>query len=153
MNRVRQDTWEAFCKTPTEENFRPLYGETSALIYTVCLRILRDEEHARDAFQATYCRLLAAAHEQGRTGEAGDASALVYRLTVREADALRQRRRRRSRKEVAVGSEPFAQSSEPLADERVTQRQMRDRVEGIVAALPDKYRVPVALHYFDGLTH
>jgi len=68
MIRVQEATWHRFCEDPSERHFQALYDETSALIYTICLRILRNESDARDAFQGTYCRILAAARAREEAG-------------------------------------------------------------------------------------
>ncbi|MBN1886259.1 MAG: sigma-70 family RNA polymerase sigma factor, partial [Candidatus Krumholzibacteriota bacterium] len=153
MTRLQLETWSAFCEDPTETTFERLYEESSALVYTMALRILGDEEDARDAFQSTYCRLLLLARQTRESRQVEDAAALVCRLAVREADALRQRRRRRSRKEVAVDIEPVAKDPRHSPADDAHRRDVRRRVAALVAALPRKYRVPISLHYFDGLTH
>ena len=48
---------------------------------------------------------------------------------------------------------PQDRGSDSSVDEIVEKKQRRDRVEGLVDALPEKYRVPVSLHYFHGFTH
>ncbi len=150
MSRISNDAWDAFVKEPSEGNFRRLYEETSPLVYTVCMRILGHEGDARDAFQSTYCRLLGAAREGRREPAAGE---LVVRTAVREADALRHRRDRRARREVLMSATHEDRRGQGAADEIAAQRQIRERVESLVEQLPAKYRLPVALHYFDGLTH
>ena len=54
MADVQQKLWNAFRRQPSEATFRPLYESTRALVYTLCQRILRHEEDARDATAATY---------------------------------------------------------------------------------------------------
>ena len=49
-----QNTWAAFQARPCEKTFRPIYDKTEALVYTLCYRILNNEEDARDAFQSAY---------------------------------------------------------------------------------------------------
>ncbi|MBN1421558.1 MAG: sigma-70 family RNA polymerase sigma factor [Planctomycetes bacterium] len=150
MSRVKRETWDAFVSDPSERTFYPLYLESSALIFTICRRILRDESDAADAFQSTYLRLLVLAGRTDETKVGADVAGMVCRLAVREADALRHRRMRRARKEVAVGT---LVDSNPGPEEIASRRNIRAEIERAVETLPDRYRVPVLLHYFDGLTH
>ena len=59
MNRVATDAWQTFCSDPTDANFNAFYETTRALVYTLCFRVLRNEDDALDAFQSSFCRLLA----------------------------------------------------------------------------------------------
>ena len=96
-NRMNRELWEAFVREPGEATFAPFYEASRRLVYTICLRVLRDEEDALDAYQTAYARLLAAARAgQDEFGE--DATRRVTRTAVREADSLRKRRGRRARK-------------------------------------------------------
>ncbi|MCX7015863.1 MAG: sigma-70 family RNA polymerase sigma factor [Candidatus Sumerlaeota bacterium] len=152
MGFIRPQTWEAFRAYPAEETFRPLYEESKALIYTICRRILRNDEDAADAFQAAYCRLMALARDPNEARAIDDAGAVLRRFAIREADSLRKRRERRARREVAVEELPHAPDAGPSADEIAAARQVRDRLETLAATLPHRYRQPVLLHYFAGMT-
>ena len=149
-----RELWRNFCARPAEETFEPLYAATRALVYTLCLRILRDPEAARDAFQAVYCRLLEVARRRGEKAEAVEVENIVYRLAVREADNLRHRRRRRAAMELPMDSleVEVAGSGDPPPSIAV-RREMRARVEELVATLPERYRLPVELHYFHGRSY
>ena len=41
---LSQEIWEAYLSKPDEKTFTRLYDAVSPYIYTVCLRILRNEE-------------------------------------------------------------------------------------------------------------
>jgi len=151
-----QADWKAFCSDPCERTFEPFYAKTRALVWTICLRILRNEEDAADAMQTTYCRLLKLARRPDRADvvdEHGGPRQVVYRMAVREANNLRMRRYRRARKEVAVERVPNDCAVAAIAGEQAEQVLLREAIEQIVERLPDRYRVPILLHYFDGLSH
>jgi hypothetical protein len=80
------DLWRAFQQSPSEASFQPLYEATQDLVWTLCRRILRDEADAEEAFQSTWCRLLALAREPEGAAEAPDAASLVSRLAIREVE-------------------------------------------------------------------
>ena len=138
-----RNVWDDFCKNPEEENFQPLFEATKGLVYTICFRILRDRDDAQDAFQSTYCRLLAVAEDRARTSNLDDWEDLVCRLAVRESDNLRKRLKRHRRREIAMEKLPLAPDSHPRADQVVERRQLRTQIERIISALPERYRVPV----------
>ncbi|MFC1601080.1 hypothetical protein ACFL34_01860 [Candidatus Sumerlaeota bacterium] len=94
---ITDEAWEAFCRNPDEGTFAPVYEQMRRLVYTICRRILRNEDDTLDAFQSTYCRLLALAREAAdeKPTLALEPRQLVTGLAVREADSLRKRRQRR----------------------------------------------------------
>ena len=48
---------------------------------------------------------------------------------------------------------PLVPSNDPPADTLAASAQVREKVEQLVASLPERYRLPVLLHYFHGMTH
>ena len=106
MRRVQADQWAAFCAERTEVAFAPIYEATKGLVFTLCYRILRNEDDARDAFQSAYARLIAAAADPREASTIDDVDPWLARTAVREADSLRKRRARRSRREQIVDKLP-----------------------------------------------
>lgn len=155
MTRIDPAAWAAFCNSPTAERFSPLYEQSKRLVWSLCRRILGDEEDALDAFQGVYARLLAEARERGRAlatlGEEAT-SRLIYQNAVREANRLRMSRQRRSQREVVMEELPVTAAADPSAHEAAAQSQARTKVEALVATLPEKYRLPLELHYYHGLS-
>ncbi|HRS02607.1 MAG TPA: sigma-70 family RNA polymerase sigma factor, partial [Bacteroidota bacterium] len=45
-------------KSISRQAFEEIYNRYSKLIYTYCVKILRDEENAKDAFQDTFVKFL-----------------------------------------------------------------------------------------------
>jgi len=148
---------QAFWDDPSEARFRPLFERTKGLVYTVVRRVLGPAtDDVEDAFQGTYIRLLQQARD--KTGPAAppaqaDEVALLGRLAYLEADRIRHQRSRRRKREVLVDTYPERDGGEGEAREAVASREIRDRVQEIVAGLPEKYRLPIQLHFFHGLTH
>ena len=61
MNERLLIYWNKFCNTMDEESFEIVYDQTKALVWSICVRILHNEDDTSDAFQATYGRLIAVA--------------------------------------------------------------------------------------------
>ncbi|MCE5230196.1 sigma-70 family RNA polymerase sigma factor [bacterium] len=152
MDRDGQILWQSFCATTDEVAFEALYENYRSLVWTLCWRVLGTEDDARDAFQATWTRIYALAREEGSrvTGEL--VVPLIYRLSIREADALKKRRIRRGRREIVMDELPVVPSGAVPADEMAAAAERRTRLETVVAMLPDKYRLPIQLHYLHGMT-
>jgi RNA polymerase sigma factor (sigma-70 family) len=151
IRKTPSELWESFLQNPGEEAFESLYDSTAPLVFTICHRILGNPEDAADAFQSTYTRLLA----QARAGDRGDEPSvdrLVSRLAVREADAMRKRRNRRNRREVTMETLPPVQQAGPSAHQTASLQQIREKLEILLLALPDKLRLPVMLYYLDGMS-
>lgn len=144
-----QILWRDYLASPGEATFTPLYERTKGLVWTLCVRILGNPEDARDAFQSTYCRLVA--ELRAGTLAALPASAL-YRLTIREAQNLKGRLKRRTGKEIAVETLPPTPSTEPAADAVAAHRQLVEQIEAQLGQLPEAARLPLELHLIHGLT-
>ena len=145
------DAWRAFAREPTEMRFQPLYEGTKRLVWTLALRVLRHPEDAADAFQSSYARLIEEARGPAGAAPPEDLTGFICRIAIREADRIRKRRARRGSKEAPLrGDEPM-KHAQPV-EEAAARREVRDRVEALVADLPERYRLPVELHFFHGLS-
>ena len=145
--------WAEFFANPREETFGPIYEQSRALVWTLCYRVLHNEEDARDAFQSVYCRLLKWARDPRHRELPQIHQRGIYYLALREANNLRMRRSRRARKEVAMETLPVVTDTGARTDQAIHDRETRGLIEGIISTLPDRYRLPLLLHYFHGMTH
>lgn len=124
-----------------EEAFALLVARHGPMVWAVCRRVLGNAPDAEDAFQAAFLVLLRrAADVRDRDRFAGWLYGVAYRTAV-HARKVRGNR--------------WRTFSDELPD--VPDRESRDRdpelpavVERELAALPEKYRVPVALCDLDG---
>ena len=153
MPRITKDSWNEFRRHPNEQAFAPLYEQSRALVYTICYRILKNPDDAEDAFQATFNRIVVTVRDQQSAEELEIPEDFITRTAVREADSLRKRRARRSSREVVMEFLPENTTQQIATDEIVAQRELRARIETLVQTLPDRYRIPILLHFFDGMSH
>ncbi len=112
-----------------------------ALVLSVCRQLLADPNDIDDAFQATFLVLI---RKAGSIRSPGSVASWLYRVAYRTASRLKRK--------------------SPLI------RRVTDQIEGFVSSpileheqisllhqeinhLPEKYRQPIVLCYFEGLTH
>src|SRR6516162_1497538 len=114
------------------------------MVYHLCRRVLRNEQDAEDAFQATFLVLARKAHTLRSQESVGN---WLYGVAYRTALKARTAAARRSRHETAA---PVRSVAEPLAELTVCEAQTI--VDQELARLADKYRAPVVLCCLEGLT-
>jgi RNA polymerase sigma factor (sigma-70 family) len=125
--------------------FRALVARHGPMVIRVCRSILRDPHDAEDAFQLTFMVLI----QKGVTINSPEAlgrwlCGVAYKTAVRV-------RRRGSRRR--THERPWIQ--EP-ADDRcgeIVDQDLLSLVREELGRLPEKYRSPLVLCYFEGLTH
>ena len=86
---------DAYRQSSGEREFEKLYEAGKNIVWSVCFRILRDEDDARDAFQSAWRRIV----EEIRSNDSISGipfEKIAARCAVREAENLRKRRSRRS---------------------------------------------------------
>ncbi len=128
-----------------DDAFRALVERHGPMVLRVCNQVLHDPNAADDAFQATF--LVLAQHARSIRNRDSVASWL-FGVATRSAARMRMMTARRLRYEqdAMVG-----RRSELLAASASTDTWV-DLHEAI-AALHEKYRLPIVLCYFEGLTH
>jgi len=122
-------------------DFTRLVAENQAMVFSLALRFLRNrevaEELAQDVFLQCYRQL------DRIEDEAHACSWLRRTVCHRSIDELRKRRFR-----PAIGLD---QVPEPAAVDGMPDMLLRDRIRGLVDALPEKARMVVALRYQEDL--
>lgn len=123
------------------EAFQALVRRYSALVFSACRRVLGDASRAEDVTQECFLKLA--------TGDARPGPFLgpwLHKMATRRClDALRSERRRQAREARYVAEAPQSvearwETLEPLIDEAL-------------AELPERFRVPISLHFLEGLSH
>ncbi|WP_435016153.1 sigma-70 family RNA polymerase sigma factor [Tundrisphaera sp. TA3] len=127
-----------------EAAFGAIVERHGPMVLGVCRRILADRRDVEEAFQATF---LVLARKGGSLGEKDPVGHWLYgvarRVALRARSAAHRRRAREcpgEAPEVAAIDDPPDLELGPVLDEEL-------------ARLPARYRAPVVLCYFEGLTH
>jgi RNA polymerase sigma factor (sigma-70 family) len=115
------------------------------LVLGVCQRVLGDAHAAEDAFQATFMVLVRRARGISRRQPLGGWLFAVAQRIAMKARARTALRRDRERRLEAV----------PCADafDEITRRELRSILDEEVGRLPQKYRTPIVLCYFEGKSY
>jgi RNA polymerase sigma-70 factor, ECF subfamily len=125
--------------------FRPLYDATSAKLYGIIIRILRDPDQSRDVLQEVYVRIFERASEFNATV----ASPITWMAAVARNRALDEVRRVRP---IMVDTDedfdPPAETGHPL-DGRERSEELQ-RLMDCLSALDAEKRQMVMLAYYKG---
>ena len=124
--------------------FAALVHRHGPLVWSVSRRVARHEQDAEDVYQATFLLLARKAGAiRKRNAIASWLYGVAHRLALRtRCDAAR----RRQHEGQAAGS-----TVTPACDD-LTWRELREMLDAELARLPEKYRAPLLLCYFEGLT-
>jgi RNA polymerase sigma factor (sigma-70 family) len=125
--------------------FADLVRRHGPMVLGVCRRVLRDFHDAEDAFQATFLVLARKARSVGRREALGS---WLYGVACRVALKARAQAARRRKHEGRA-----ANGAEPRSAPEAAWDDVRPILDEEVSRLPDKYRRPVVLCYFEGKTY
>src|SRR5262249_29492455 len=129
-----------------EEAFAEIVRRQGLLVLRACRHVLGETTAAEDAFQATFLLLA----RKGRSlTSAGSLAGWLHAAAVRVAGDARRAAGRRRRRESAARER--ASASPP--PEQLMWREVRERLDAELAALPKKYRLPLVLCYLQELSY
>src|SRR5262245_54350706 len=135
---------ERFARHADEAAFAASLWRRGPLVWSVSRRVARHEQDAEDVYQATFLLL---ARKAGAIRRGNSVASWLYGVAHRLALRVRCDAARRRRREGGA----TAAAPEPVADD-LTWRELREVLDAELARLPEKYRAPLLLCYFDGLT-
>jgi RNA polymerase sigma factor (sigma-70 family) len=134
---------ESFVSDRDDAAFATLFRRHGPMVLSLCRRVLRNEEEADDAFQATFLVLARKAHS---LRSRDTVSSWLYGVAYRTALKARCSAARRRAREAAA---PARVAADPLTELTVAEAQ--GIVDRELASLPEKYRAPLLLCCLQGL--
>jgi cobalt-zinc-cadmium efflux system membrane fusion protein len=139
-----QELLDGFLTQRDQAAFAALVRRYGPMVLRLCLRILRHEQDAADAFQATFLVLsVKAASLRPQTSLGGWLYSVAYRTAQKARIDAARRRKHEDRT-------PVAESADPLAE--ITGRETQEILDRELALLPDKFRDPLVLCYLEDLS-
>jgi len=135
---------DRFARAADEAAFATLMRRHGPLVWSVCRRVAGHEQDAEDVYQATFLLLARKAGSIRKRNSVGSwLYGVAYRLALRaRCDAARRRQREAQ----------STDGSQRTACDNLTWRELRETLDVELARLPEKYRAPLLLCYFEGLT-
>ncbi|MGV0813608.1 ECF RNA polymerase sigma factor SigK [Mycolicibacterium boenickei] len=132
------------------EAFAGLYDATSARVYGLIIRILRDPGYSEETTQDVYAQVWRSAADY----DPQQGSALAWLMTLAHRRAVDRVRAevassRREARYVAVSTEP---DTDVVADSAIRSDERR-QVADCLGSLTDLQRQAIELAYYDGLTY
>jgi RNA polymerase sigma factor (sigma-70 family) len=132
-----------FVERRDDAAFTALVRRHGTLVLGVCRRVLRHEQDAEDAFQATF---LIFARDAVRMRRAGAVGNWLYGVAYNVARRVRTARTRRSAHEQHAAAQKLTELPAGVPDD------LRAILDAELNALPGKYRAPIVLCDLMGLT-
>lgn len=136
---------DRFARLGDQVAFEVLVSRHGPMVLGVCRRILRDPSDVDDAFQATFLVLIRRAKSLGPRDVL---AAWLHGVAWKVATRARTDRARRAQRERGATNLETPAPARPDPD-----FALREIIDQEIERLPWKYRAPVALCYFEGLTH
>jgi RNA polymerase sigma factor (sigma-70 family) len=133
---------ERFLLFREETAFELLVRRHGPLVLGVCRRVLGNDHDAEDAFQATFLLL---ARKAGAIQRRESVGSWLYGVAYHMAQKLRTQAARRRKNE---GAAPISQLFQATAES-----ELEAALDAELQRLPAKYRIPIILCYFEGMTH
>lgn len=149
-DRARQDAWVARLRQGDESALEEVVKTYGERLTAVVSGLLRDKDAVEDVVQATFAKAWF------RIGSFKGDSGLytwLYRVAVNASKDYIKGRSRRPAAALDDRNAVRIPSGEPHVIEGIERRELRQRVRGAIEALPERYRVVLALRELEGMTY
>ena len=127
-----------------------LYDRHGRLIYSLALRVVRDQGEAEDVVQEVFLQ----AWREATRFDLTRGNVVAWLVMVTRSRAIDRLRRRQARPALSTQAEPRDQVDDrPSVDVQMEWQRRAAEVRRALDTLPLLQRVAVELAFFDGLTH
>jgi RNA polymerase sigma-70 factor (ECF subfamily) len=134
-------------KAGDQEAFRQIVERYQGAVYNLAYRMLGDPEEAEDAAQEIFVRLY---RQLGRYDPERKFS--TWTLAIATNYCIDQLRRRRMQLVPLENIIPWARARDAGPEGEALSRESRDEVQRLLKQLPEKYRAPLVLRYWEDLS-
>jgi RNA polymerase sigma-70 factor (ECF subfamily) len=151
MNVVSETELLARVALKDQNAFSQIYDRFSGCLYSIAVRILRDETAAEDVMQEVFLQIW----DRAATYNPELGKPLTWAVTMMRNRAV-DRIRANARGQRLIEAATLEQESEPAfasaSNEMVIGREMAQQVRAALASLPGDYRRVIEMAFFGGLT-
>lgn len=130
-----------------QEAFRQLVERYQGAVHNLAYRMLGDPQDAEDAAQEIFVRIY---RQLGRYDPARKFS--TWTLAIATNYCIDQMRRRRMQLVPLENIIPWARARDAGPEGEAITQEARDEVQRLIGRLPEKYRAPLVLRYFEELS-
>lgn len=148
-SKSTEELWVEFCQSGRQEPFEEIVRRYAGMVYSVCLRVTKCRHDAEDATQAVFLTLAV----QGKLNRPIKVVGPWLRQVAKRVsiDLHRSRKRRRQREEKHGAMNHSIRSNLDSAGS-MDQQELRHLLTEELNQLSARYRLPLILHYFGGLS-
>ncbi|WP_422134866.1 sigma-70 family RNA polymerase sigma factor [Endozoicomonas sp. ALD040] len=139
----------ARCARGEQKALKNLYQQTSAKLFAVILRILKDRELAEDCLQQVYIKIWQASSSYNSS----KAAPMTWMNTIARNQALDHLRKLKREPQMETETLDLQVDQSSSQEQMVTDRQNSQEVHRCLKTLNDNQRRCLELSYFDGMTH
>lgn len=146
-----QELLAEFIQYGHQRPFEEIVRRYAGMVFNVCFRITKDKHEAEDAVQAVFLTLALQAKRGAEIKALGPWLQQVAKrlaLDIRRSKKRRKTREERHHAEQTFRRESILQDTLPSAD----MDELKSLLHEELQKLPAKYRLPLILHYFGGLS-
>lgn len=143
------DLLSQYRATGSPDVFAQIMRAYGGMVFSVCLKVTKVPADAEDASQATFLTLAVQCKTGANITYLGPWLKKVAKRTA--LDLVRSRKRRTRRESITAENRPEFFAERPGASSENAEISQIIRQE--LDQLPAKYRMPLVLHYFGGLSH
>ena len=131
--------------------FGQLYDQSSALLYSLAVRILGNREDAADLLQEVYLEVWRKIVRY----DVGRGTPIAWRITLTRSRAIDRLRVHGARAGRPAGGASSSQATDqyPALLESHADQELRGLVSGALTDIPQPQRQAIELAYYDGLSH
>jgi RNA polymerase sigma-70 factor (ECF subfamily) len=142
------ENWLARCAMGDRPAFAALYEATSAKLFGICMRVLKDRTEAEDVLQDIYIKIWRNAGQYRVNG----LSPMTWLITIARNAAIDRLRRRRA---LSGGSDEIDAQADPAPGPEALAMAASDsaRLNGCLAELEETHAQAVRGAYLDGDTY
>ncbi len=134
-------------KTGDQEAFRQLVERYQGAVYNLAYRMLGIPEEAEDAAQEIFVRIYRQLERYDPTRKFS-----TWTLVIATNYCIDQLRRRRMQLVPLENIIPWARDREAGPEAEALGQESRDEVQRLIRELPEKYRAPLVLRYWEDLS-